>query len=138
MSIQIIINGENAEHALLELSAFSAGLTGGQTVAPAVAEAPKATRTRSTTKPETVKAEPEKQPEPEPETEPEPEDDGSEPSDSDAPIPSVVELRAKAQEVGAAKGKPAIKATLEQFGSASITDIPEEKRAAFLAALEAL
>lgn len=54
-------------------------------------------------------------------------------------IPSVVELRAKAQEKGKTPdGKKAIKALLDQFGSKSISDVPEESRAAFLAELEAL
>ncbi|MBO8164676.1 MAG: hypothetical protein H0Z34_13325 [Brevibacillus sp.] len=59
----------------------------------------------------------------------------------DAPeyVPSVVELRAKAQEKGKTpEGKKAIKALLDEFGSKSISDVPEEKRAAFLAALGAL
>lgn len=54
-------------------------------------------------------------------------------------IPSIVELRAKAQEKGKTpEGKKAIKALLEEFGSKSISDVPEEQRAAFLAALEDL
>jgi hypothetical protein len=54
-------------------------------------------------------------------------------------VPTVVELRAKAQEKGKTpEGKKAIKALLDEFGSKSISDVPEEKRSAFLAALEAL
>ena len=54
-------------------------------------------------------------------------------------IPNVVELRAKAQEKGGTpEGKRAIKALLDEIGSKNITDIPEEKRTAFLARLEAL
>lgn len=54
-------------------------------------------------------------------------------------IPSVVDLRFKAQEKGkTAEGKKAIKALLTQFESKSISDVPEEKRAAFLAELEKL
>ncbi|SDG48400.1 hypothetical protein [Desulfosporosinus hippei] len=54
-------------------------------------------------------------------------------------VPTVVELRAKAQEKGTTpEGKKAIKALLDEFGSKSISDVPEEKRAAFLLKLEAL
>lgn len=54
-------------------------------------------------------------------------------------VPTVVELRAKAQEKGETlEGKKAIKALLEEFSSKSISDIPEEKRSAFLARLEEL
>ena len=54
-------------------------------------------------------------------------------------IPTVVDLRAKAQEKGkTTEGKKAIKALLDEFGSKSVSDVPEEKRAAFLHKLEAL
>lgn len=51
-------------------------------------------------------------------------------------VPTVVELRAVAQEKGKTpEGKAAIKALLNEFGSKSVSDVPEEKRAAFLTAL---
>lgn len=54
-------------------------------------------------------------------------------------IPTVVDLRAKAQEKGKTpEGKKAIKALLDEFESKSISDVPEEKRAAFLRKLEEL
>lgn len=54
-------------------------------------------------------------------------------------IPSVVDLRAKAQEKGKTpQGKKAIKALLDEFGSKSISDVPEEVRVAFMSKLEAL
>ncbi len=57
----------------------------------------------------------------------------------EAEIPSVVELRAKAQEVGKDPAKkPKIKALLNKYGSPNISEVPEEKRAAFMAELEAL
>lgn len=60
--------------------------------------------------------------------------------DSEAPqldVPTVVALRAKAQSVGTTPdAKKAIKAILDKFGSKSISDIPEEKRADFLAELD--
>jgi hypothetical protein len=54
-------------------------------------------------------------------------------------IPSVVELRAAAQQKGTTpEGKKAIKDLLNKYGSPSISAIPEDRRAKFLAALEAL
>ena len=54
-------------------------------------------------------------------------------------IPTVVELRAKAQEKGTTpEGKKAIKALLDKFESKSISDVPEDKRAVFLRELDKL
>lgn len=54
-------------------------------------------------------------------------------------IPTIVELRAKAQEKGTTpEGKKAIKALLDEFGSKSISDVEESKRLKFLRRLEAL
>lgn len=54
-------------------------------------------------------------------------------------IPTVVDLRAIAQEKGKTpEGKKAIKALLDEYESKSISNVPEEKRAAFFAALEGL
>ncbi|QCT03319.1 hypothetical protein E6C60_2607 [Paenibacillus algicola] len=54
-------------------------------------------------------------------------------------IPTVVELRAKAQEIGKdAKKKPAIKALLDKYDSPNISEVPEGKRIAFMAELEKL
>lgn len=62
--------------------------------------------------------------------------------EEDAPsenVPSVVDLRAKAQEKAkTAEAKKAIKALLDEFESKSISDVPEEKRVDFLAKLEEL
>lgn len=57
--------------------------------------------------------------------------------ENDIPTPEV--LRAKAQELGrdAAK-KPKIRALLSKYGSPNVSEVPEDKRAAFLADLEAL
>jgi hypothetical protein len=56
-----------------------------------------------------------------------------------AEIPTVVELRAAAQAKGGTpEGKKAIKALLDKFESKSISDVPEDKRAAFLTALGGL
>jgi|GEM_PF-2974548 len=64
---------------------------------------------------------------------------GDGPGDSEEHIPTVVELRAAAQEKGKTpEGKQAIRELLNKFGSKSISDVPEKKRAAFLAELEAL
>lgn len=78
-----------------------------------------------------------KAPENKPQKPPEPEKTENE--DPTEAIPTVVELRAKAQEKGTTpEGKKAIKALLDKIGSKSISDIPEGKRAAFLRDLEAL
>lgn len=48
-------------------------------------------------------------------------------------IPTIVELRAAAQKKGGTpEGKKAIKALLDEIGSKNLTEIPEEKRAAFI------
>lgn len=47
-------------------------------------------------------------------------------------------LRAKAAEVAKAGKQAQVKALLNEFGAANISTIPEEKRAAFYKALEAL
>ncbi|MEH7462752.1 hypothetical protein V7166_11925 [Bacillus thuringiensis] len=57
----------------------------------------------------------------------------------DIKVPSVVELRSMAQEKGKTpEGKKAIKTLLVEFESKSISNVPEEKRAEFLAELEKL
>lgn len=62
------------------------------------------------------------------------EDAGEIPTDKvEENIPTVVDLRAKAQEKGGTpEGKKAIKALLDAFGSKSISDVPEERRTEFL------
>lgn len=143
MSIQIVINGENADEAIRELAVLSAGIAGRITPAESVPtpETPKTEHAarNAGTKPEPAKAPPAAPPESQDESgdiESEPDDD---PDVTDEPIPTVVELRAKAQEIGkTSEGKKAIKDLLNKFGSKSISDIPENKRAAFLRALEEL
>lgn len=57
----------------------------------------------------------------------------------DVNVPSVVELRSMAQEKGKTpEGKKAVKALLVELESKSISTVPEEKRAEFLAELEKL
>ncbi len=71
---------------------------------------------------------------PEPVTE-EPTEDDTAPTEAEA-IPTVEELKKAAVEKGKTpEGKAAIKKLLTQFESPSISAIPEDKRAAFLAAL---
>lgn len=132
MPVQIHINGENAGEAIKELSVLASHLTGTATppAAPAADTTPKAdkpSRSSRTTKPEPAAKE---------ETSADPEEkDESEESNA----PTVVELRAKAQEVGTTpEAKKAIKALLDEFGAASVSVVPEEQRAAFLKALEGL
>lgn len=60
-------------------------------------------------------------------------------SQDSAEIPTVVDLRAKAQEVGqSAAGKKAVKDLLNKFECPNISNVPEEKRIEFMAALEEL
>lgn len=145
MSVQIVINGENANEAIQELAALSAGITGqtapikNKTVA-AVEETPKKADRMTR-----VKSEPEKTPtvnqsEPE-DNEPtinEPTVDDGE--DSYEPIPTDAELRELARNVGAQgpEAKAAIKELLKKYGVPNITAVPAEKRLAFKRELEAL
>jgi len=137
MSVQIHINGENAIEAIKELSDLAANLVVAPVAAATQAEAPqedKPKRQRSAKQEDPApKQQEEQQPEqPEQSEQPEPQQQGS--SDN---VPTVVELRAKAQEVGTSpEAKKAIKALLDQFGAKSISDVPEEKRADFLAELD--
>lgn len=141
MPVQIHINGETANEATKELRDLAAALLGKPSGAPAVEEPVKTDKpkpSRSTKKPEeeTPAAEPEKVAEPEPDKTDEPENDTDEGGD-DENVPTVVELRAKAQEVGTSTdAKKAIKALLDKYGCKSISDVPEAKRADFLTDLD--
>lgn len=129
MPVTITINGENAAQAIEEFTTLSASFTGAGKAAP-VEESPKPRQQR---KPASTPKEPEEK-----EEAPEQESDSAETSE---PIdaPSVVDLRAKAQEVGKdPANKPKIKALLNKYDSPNISEVPEDKRAAFLADLEAL
>ncbi|MNO32459.1 hypothetical protein D3C76_224480 [compost metagenome] len=128
MPVTITINGENAAQAIEEFTTLSASFIPVSSK-PAVEESSKP-RTRKTT---TASKEPEDKPEQETGSE-----ETSESSET-VDAPSVVELRAKAQEVGKdPANKPKIKALLNKYDSPNISEVPEEKRAAFLAELEAL
>ncbi|KZS48100.1 hypothetical protein AWU65_20300 [Paenibacillus glucanolyticus] len=133
MPVQITINGENAAQAIEEFVTLSAAF-GGATPsdAPVKEEVKPRQRKAHETKKEESKVETEQDSAP---------DEGavdSQPNE-DEDIPTVVELRAKAQEVGKdPKRKPEIKKLLGEFESAAISDVPEEKRKAFMVALEAL
>lgn len=52
-------------------------------------------------------------------------------------IPSIEEIRAKAQALGTEK-KAEIKALLDEFGAKNLSTLPENRRAEFLARLEEL
>ncbi|MFC5468441.1 hypothetical protein ACFPPD_06890 [Cohnella suwonensis] len=145
MAVQIIINGENAAESLNELSALAAGLTGIPTAAPVAApETPKARQPRN--KPESPKAEEPKagsapatdEPDAgETETE-DPDKAETEEEGGDAEPVTVEQLRAKAAEVAKGGKQANVKALLDEFGAKSITLVPENERAAFLARLETL
>ncbi|MED0670617.1 hypothetical protein P4S95_10430 [Aneurinibacillus aneurinilyticus] len=146
MPVQIIVNGENATQAIQEFAILSAAFKGQVVSASAsVSEEPKAEELNSEASvPASEEPKPRQRRTPKKDeapkeapatTQPEPEE--SQDSDKAEAVPDVVELRAKAKEKGStAEGKKAIKALLDKFGSKSISDVPEEKRAAFLAALE--
>jgi len=124
MSVTININGENAGEALKELSVLAAGIAG----APASTEQTKIEKpvkgNRTTKAAEKVDPAPSRE-----------EDDQS--ADDQEDIPSVVDLRAKAQEVGKTpEAKKAIKALLDTYGVKAISDVPEDQRVSFLADLD--
>lgn len=127
MPVQITITGENAQEALREIGGLSAGLVG---AAAPVVDKPARTA-KAVTKPvETKQEEPVQT-----EVEPTQEKTGS----TDDPVEVTVEdIRAKAAEVGQAGKKDEIKALLGEFKVKTISSVPAEKRAEFLAALEAL
>ena len=135
MPIQIHITGESAGEAVKELSDLASHFLSD----PVKEEKPKR-QIRKQEEPEKQKAPKESEKAEEPEESEESAEEESESSDSDDEyVPTVVELRAKAQEVGKTpEAKKAIKALLDEFGSKSISDVPEGKRAALMAALEAL
>ncbi|WP_338841961.1 hypothetical protein [Paenibacillus glucanolyticus] len=134
MPVQITINGDNAAQAIEEFATLSAAFGGAAAPSATVSEEPKQ-RTRKTNE---VKKEQQKETSVETNT-PDDETGTDGHSTEGEEIPTVVELRAKAQEVGKdPKKKPAIKELLGKFESASISDVPEEKRIAFMAELEAL
>lgn len=158
MSVQIHIVGENAAEALKELSVLAAPLTGGQSLAAiATTELPKqekpARSSRSTTKQESASEKEEQQTK----QEHAPEKEKGQPADTDPVddaedagqpeesgedggyIPTPVELRAKATEVGTTPdAKKAVKALLEKYGCANISAVPDNHRVSFMKDLEAL
>lgn len=147
MTVQIQINGVDAQEVIHELSVLASHLSFPAVANAATAsdsEAPKAekpARGRSAAKAsEPAKGTPTTSEEPKGETHGE--SDSAPVEDKPAeesPAPTIVELRAKAQEVGITpEVKKAIKTLLDEFKSKSISDVPEEKRAAFLARLEDL
>ncbi|WP_217598042.1 hypothetical protein [Cohnella sp. GbtcB17] len=141
MSVQIIINGENAAEALSELSSLSGGFAAKPVAT--IAETPKTERAPRTTR---TKTEQPKEEAPPAETEdPDVSDEdveslGGRDAAADESVPSDVELRGVAAEIGK-KGpdaKKAIKALLDKYGVPNITAVPANKRIAFKAELEQL
>lgn len=137
MSVLIQINGETAGEAIRELSALASGISG-QAAPAATPEAPKQERParRQSTKPDPVKEKPVEDEKPETaDTDTDVDDDAD-----DEAIPTDVELRALAAEVGkkGTEGKAAVKKLLEKYKSANVTGVPDDKRVAFKRDLEAL
>jgi outer membrane biosynthesis protein TonB len=134
MNITININAPELVNAIQSLAtALSGTKLEPVKIAPAIEPEVKA----ETNKPRTrTKPEPETKVEPEPTITEEP---ATEESTDPENVPTVVDLRAKAQEKGKTSAdKAAIKALLNEYKSKSISDVPEESRVAFLAALEDL
>ncbi|NHN33509.1 hypothetical protein [Paenibacillus agricola] len=139
MSVQINITGDSAIEAVKEFSVLAAHFTfpAAGTADATKSDKPVATRNRSVAKPveteKPVESAAADASEEGSQTKGSIEDDFQ---DDDAPVPTVVDLRAKAQEVAKTlEGKAAVKLLL---AGRAISNIPEEERAAFLVALEAL
>lgn len=133
MNITLHIEAANPAE-LQEAIAGLAGITNSPVVAPK-SEPEKTKRTSRVT------ADPDKQPDPKQNVESDaPKETVEETPDlGTEEIPTIVELRAKAQEKGTtAEGKKAIKALLDEFECKSISNVPDEVRAAFMQKLEAL
>lgn len=122
MSIQVTISANSADEVVQLVQDLASVLPGmNPNSVPPKTEV-------STLNPETEKVDPGVKTQPEPESE-------TKQIDS----PNVVDIRKVAQQKGKTpEVKKAIKALLDEFGSKSISDVPEEKRAAFLARLEEL
>jgi small-conductance mechanosensitive channel len=145
MPVQITINGADAAESIQELSVLAAAISGKTAAAatPVVTEEPKSRQRRTSNKKDESKSEGVSQEvdldalskEIEEEMEAKEQSEGD-----DVEIPSVVDLRAKAHEVGknAKDGKKAVKALLDKFESPSVSDVPEDKRIAFMDELEKL
>lgn len=132
MPVTITINGENAAQAIEEFTTLSASFI--PVSSKSVVEESQKPRTRKST---ATPKEPEDKSDEAGEKEQEPEQESVLTGDVEAP--TVVELRAKAQEVGQdAKKKPKIKELLNKYDSPNISEVPEDKRAAFMAELGAL
>lgn len=140
MPVQIHITGENAQEAIQEFSVLSAAFVGAiapVAQAPVKEEKPKRQQIAAAKKQEEAKPKPPEASEPDPVGESEPQEEDFGESEN---IPTAVDLRAKAQEVSKAnpdnRGK--IKELLNKFGCKNITEVPESKRADFMAELEEL
>ncbi|BFH60720.1 hypothetical protein [Paenibacillus azoreducens] len=146
MPVQITINGADAAESIQELSVLAAAISSGKAAAaaaPAVTEEPKPRQRRTSTKKDESKNDDVGQEVDLDALSKEIEEEMKEKEQSegdDVEIPSVVDLRAKAQEVGknAKDGKKAVKALLDKFESPSVSDVPEDQRIAFMTELEKL
>lgn len=131
MPVQITINGDNAAQAIEEFSALSAAFIGAP-AAPIQEEKPKRQRAATPSKEE-------KPAQVEAPEQPEETSSGDTSSDDAEDIPSAVDLRAKAQELGQdAANKPKIKALLDKYEAKNITALRDDQRAGFMRDLEAL
>ncbi|MFX3633744.1 MAG: hypothetical protein ACE3L7_25665 [Candidatus Pristimantibacillus sp.] len=127
MPVQITINGENAEQAVHELAILAGRIGGAATPVVQTEAAPEQLKTRTPrTKPEKVEA-----------VESDPVQEVVSSDDGDVPSTYTVEdLRAKAAEVAKLGKQAGVKKVLTDFGAASISAVPEDKRADVYEALE--
>lgn len=134
MRIYLNIEAETPDEvmsAIRELSATTAPIHT-QVKHAETADAKKSSRSNKPAAPKATESDPVTEITPDKAAEPEKSDEPTEKQD----IPTVVDLRAAAQEKGKTPdGKKAIKNLLTSFESKSISDVPENKRAAFLEAL---
>lgn len=147
MSVQIIINGENAQESLLELSALAAGLNqslqGDAAVSTAKQEpAQNAQKRQGKSAKATTKSAEEHPTKDETEQNETGVDEAvnaaMEEEFSDEPVPTDVELRAAATEKAKTAGKVKVKALLDKYKVPNVTALPDDQRAAFLRELEEL
>jgi hypothetical protein len=145
VSVQIHINGDSAAEALQELREFATPLFGAVAPAAVTTETPKSTGKRGANKP-SEPAKPDTSGGAAEASDPAPNDKAAggaaqgaeEPGegahqDDDGPVPTIVEIRAKASEAGGKSGgREKVKALLDKFEVPNVSSVPENKRIAFM------
>jgi hypothetical protein len=152
MSVRIEIFGDNAGETLQELREFATPLFGAVTPAAVAAETPKPTGKRGANKPSEA-AKPDTSggaaaaadPTPTGKVEEGAAQGAEEPGEGahqddegdNVPIPTIVEIRAKASEAGGKSGgREKVKALLDKFEVPNVSGVPENMRIAFMRELD--